>query len=120
MNNSIARTFASVPEYWGNIYDPELNPEGTMPNPNWESISLTPTSNFWRVSAFRMRMNSFQVNYSLPKKIAESLKISNARVFCSALNPVNFYNPYSYRDADAAFDAYPNLKTFSFGMNVTF
>lgn len=120
MNNSIARTFASVPEYWGNIYDPVLNPGGDMPNPNWESISLTPTSNFWRVSAFRMRMTSVQANYAIPKKITDYLRISKARVYFSALNPYNFYNPYSYRDTDAAYDVFPNLKTFSFGLNVTF
>ncbi|WP_293309724.1 SusC/RagA family TonB-linked outer membrane protein [Pedobacter sp. UBA5917] len=119
MNNSIARTFASVPSYWGDIYDPVLNPAGTMPNPNWEAISLTPTSNFWKVSAFRMRMTNFQINYRIPQKVLESLKISNARVFFTAVNPVNFYNPYTYRDSDAAFDVFPNLKTYSFGLNLT-
>lgn len=120
MNNSISRTFASVPEIWGDIYDPVLNPTGTMPNPQWESVSLSPTSNFWKVSSFRLRMTSFQVNYSLPKTLLEKIKVSNVRVFATALNPVNFYNPYSYRDTDTAFDIFPNLRTYSFGLNVTF
>lgn len=120
MNSQISRTFASVPAIWGDIYDPVLNPGGTMPNPNYEAISLTPASNFWKVSSFRMRMTSFQVNYTIPKKFIEYLKISNARVYASALNPYNFYNPYSYRDSDTAYDVFPNLKTFSFGLNMTF
>lgn len=120
MNNSISRTFASVPEIWGDIYDPILNPTGTMPNPNWEATSLSPTSNFWKVSSFRMRLASIQLNYSLPKRWLEQVKVSNVRVYASALNPYNFYNPYSYRDSDTAYDVFPNLKTFSFGLNVTF
>ncbi|WP_431291626.1 hypothetical protein [Pedobacter sp. P26] len=120
MNNSISRTFASVPEIWGDIYDPILNPTGTMPNPNWEATSLSPTSNFWKVSSFRMRLASLQLNYSLPKAWLEKVKVSNVRVYATALNPYNFYNPYSYRDSDTAYDVFPNLKTFSFGLNVTF
>lgn len=119
LNNSISRTFASTASYWGDIYDPTLNPTGTMPNPNWEAISLTPTSNFWKVNSFRMRMASFQINYKIPQKFLEKVKLSNARVFFSALNPVNFYNPYDYRDSDSAFDVFPNLRTYSFGLSLT-
>ncbi|WP_207535216.1 SusC/RagA family TonB-linked outer membrane protein [Desertivirga arenae] len=118
LNNDISRVFASLPEIWGNIYDPVLNPSGTMPNPNWSSIYDVP-SEFWRVSSFRMRMTSFNLNYSLPKKVAEKLRVSNARFYLSGLNPFNLYNPYSYKDPSAAWDAYPNLKTYSFGMNLT-
>ncbi len=116
LNSSIARNYYSLPEYWGNIYDPQLNPSGT--NPNWSDISLSPVSNFWKVSSFRMRMTSFSINYSLPKRIVEPLKISNARVYVTGLNPFAFYNPYSYRAADKAYDQYPNLRTISFGLNL--
>jgi len=119
LNTSISRNFSSLPVIWGNVYDPLLNPEGTMPNPSFEKINLTPTSNFYKVSAFRLRIPSFNLNYSLPKTITEKLKINNARVFVSALNPVNLYNPYSYKGPDGAWDAYPNLKTLSFGLNLT-
>ena len=120
LNNSIDRNFTSLPVIWGNIYDPVLNPTGTMPNPNFSDISLSPTSNFWKVNAFRMRMTSFNINYTIPTKIVNKLKISSARVFFSGLNPMNFYNPYSYKDAyGSSWDAYPALRTYSFGMNVT-
>lgn len=119
LNVSIARNFTSLPNIWGNIYDPVINPGGTMPNPNFPDINLTPTSNFYKVSAFRLRVPSFNVNYTLPKIIVEKLKINNARVFVSALNPANFYNPYTYKGPDGAWDAYPNLRTLSFGLNLT-
>jgi len=119
LNVSIARNFTSLPDIWGNIYDPVLNPSGTMPNPNFSDINLTPTSNFYKVSAFRMRIPSFNVNYTLSKKLVERLKINNARVFFSSLNAATLYNPYTYKSPDNAWDAYPNLRTFSLGLNVT-
>ncbi|RLJ74642.1 SusC/RagA family TonB-linked outer membrane protein [Pedobacter alluvionis] len=119
LNASIARNFTSLPDIWGSIYDPAINPGGVMPNPSFESINLTPTSNFYKVNAMRIRIPSFNVNYSIPKIIVEKLKINNARVFVSALNPVNLYNPYTYKGPDGAWDAYPNLRTLSFGVNLT-
>lgn len=119
LNVSIARNFTSLPKIWGNIYDPVINPEGVMPNPNFPDINLTPASNFYKVSAFRLRIPSFNVSYSLPKSLLEKVKINNARVFLSALNPAILYNPYSYKGPEGAWDAYPNLMTFSLGVNLT-
>lgn len=119
LNTSIARNFTSLPNIWGDIYDPEINPTGTMPNPNFPDINLTPASNFYKVSAFRLRIPSINLNYSLPKKITESLRINNARIYLSALNPATLYNPYSYKAADGAWDSYPNLRTYSVGLNLT-
>jgi TonB-linked SusC/RagA family outer membrane protein len=107
------------PSYWANIYDPELNPTGNMPNPYWDDINTTPVSNFWKVSSLRLRVINANVNYSLPKRITEFLKISNARVVVSALNPLNLFNPFDYKDPDSGWDNYPVLRTFSFGLNVT-
>ena len=120
LNNNIARNFQNRPAYWGNIYDPLLNPGGYYPNPHWEDISLDPISDFWRVSGFRMRMRNANLNYTLPKRIADAIRMSNARINLTALNPVNFYNPFDYKDAEGAYDIFPNLRTFSLGVNLTF
>lgn len=120
LSNSIDRNYYSLPSIWNNIYDPQLNPSGTMPNPNWEAISLSKTSNFWKVSAFRMRMVNANLSYTLPKRFIEKVKISNARVYCSVVNPFSFYNPFDYRAADQTWEAYPTLRTVSFGLNVGF
>lgn len=120
LNNQISRVFESRPVFWGDIYDPVLNPTGVYPNPNWENISLAPTSEFWRVSSFRMQMRSFNVNYNLPRQLADAIKVSNARIFVSAMNPITFYNPFDFKDADLAYDSYPNLRTYSLGLNITF
>ncbi|KGE14986.1 SusC/RagA family TonB-linked outer membrane protein [Sphingobacterium deserti] len=119
LNNDITRAYNNLPEIWGDIYDPELNPTGTMPNPNWEN-TYGVSSEFWQVSSFRARVASMNLNYSLPKSIVERMKVSNARVYVSALNPFGLYNAFSYKDTyGTAWDAYPNLRTIAFGLNLT-
>ena len=118
LNNDISRNFSSLPVIWGNVYDPVLNPRGTMPNPHYQSIYNVP-SNFWKVSAFRMRMTSFNLSYSIPQKWTDKMKINRASVYLSGLNPLNFYNPFDYKDSQTAWDSYPNLKTYSFGVNLS-
>lgn len=119
MNQDISRIYQSVPSYWNNIYDPELNPGGKYPNPNWENVSLNPASAFWQVSSFRMRMRNFNINYTLPKKISERIGVSNARVFFTGVNPINFYNPYDYKDSEGGWDVFPTLRTYSLGVNLS-
>lgn len=119
MNNNIARNFQSRPAIWSNIYDAELNPNGVMPNPHWEDISLAPTSAFWRVNALRMRIPNMNLSYSLPKKVASAMRISNARVALTALNPINLFNPFDFKAPEGAYDTFPVLRTFSLGLNLT-
>jgi TonB-linked SusC/RagA family outer membrane protein len=119
LNTTISRNFTSLPVIWGNVYDPIINPSGVLPNPAFAEVNLTPTSNFYKVSSFRLRIPSFNISYTVPKRFTEYLKINNARVFFSSINAANLFNPYSYKGPDNAWDAYPNLRTFSFGLNLT-
>jgi TonB-linked SusC/RagA family outer membrane protein len=119
LESKISELYQNNPSYWADVYDPVLNPTGKYPNPYWEDVSLSPTSTFWKVSSFRMRVINANLNYSLPKKIVDYLKITSARFVISALNPLNLYNPYDYKDPDGSWDVYPALRTISFGLNVT-
>ncbi|MDN3669349.1 SusC/RagA family TonB-linked outer membrane protein [Echinicola jeungdonensis] len=120
MHQNISRTFQSVPSYWGNIYDPVLNPNGVFPNPAHEKISLSPRSEFWRVDSFRMFIRNINIGYSLPKQVTDKLKISNARMYFTVLNPVSFYNPYGYKNPiGGSWDNYPVLRTYSAGLNLS-
>lgn len=120
LTTNISNLFQNGPSYWGDIYDPVLNPTGKYPNPWWDDISLSPTSDFWQVSSFRMRIVNASVSYTIPKKYTDAIKISNARVVANVLNPLNLFNPFGYRDPEASWDSYPVLRTISFGVNVTF
>ncbi len=119
LERNIDNLYQNGPSYWADVYDPNLNPTGKYPNPYYSDISLTPLSNFWKVNSFRLRIRNANLNYSLPKSITDKLHISSARVILTALNPLNLYNPYDYRDSEGAWDTYPVLRTFSVGVNVT-
>jgi TonB-linked SusC/RagA family outer membrane protein len=119
LENEINDSYQSVPVFWNNIYDPILHPGGIYPNPHYEDISLDPTSAFWRVSDFRMRVVSLNINYSLPDKVTSALRLNNARVYLSAMNPLNLYNPFGYKDSEGSFDTFPVLRTFALGLNLS-
>jgi hypothetical protein len=119
LERNIDNLYQNGVSYWGDVYDPTLNPGGKYPNPYFSDISLTPISTFWRKNSFRMRIRNANLNYSVPKSVTDRLKISSARVILTAINPLNLYNPFDYKDSDGAWDIYPVLRTFSVGLNVT-
>ncbi|HYH57209.1 MAG TPA: hypothetical protein VD772_11385, partial [Anseongella sp.] len=75
LESEIPDLFRSGPAYWGDIYDPELNPDGKYPNPYWEDVSLSPLSSFWGVDSFRMRVRNFSLSYTLPREVLDRLSI---------------------------------------------
>lgn len=107
------------PSIWDNIYDPVLNPNGTMPNPYKESLNAA-TSSFWEVSATTVQIRNINIGYSLPSKYLNTLGLSSLRLNFTALNPFILYNPYDYKYGNGAYDVYPELKTYSLGLNVAF
>ncbi|WP_114782930.1 SusC/RagA family TonB-linked outer membrane protein [Botryobacter ruber] len=119
MQGDISNLYQNMPAYWNNIYDPELNPGGTLPNPHFSSVSLSPRSTFYQVNAFRLRMPNFNLSYTLPTKLADAMHVQNARIALTSINPITFYNPYSYKSAEGSWENYPVLRTYSLGVNLT-
>lgn len=119
LQRNITSLFQSAPAYWADMWDPVLNPNGKYPNAYHSDVN-SELSSFWGVSAFRLRMVNANISYTLPKSVVNAAKINNARVILSALNPLNLYNPYSYKNSEGAWDSYPVLRTVSLGLNVTF
>ncbi len=70
-----------------------------------------------------LRLKTATFGYSLPTRITKFLKINNVRVYMTGqniftLSNLKFMDPemgYSNRE-----EAYPNMKSFSFGANITF
>jgi TonB-linked SusC/RagA family outer membrane protein len=119
LERNIDNLYQNGPKYWADVYDPVMNPTGKYPNPFWGDFNTAPRSNFWRVNSFRLRVRNASLSYGIPKNILEKAKLSSARVVLTALNPLNLYNPYNYKDSEGAWDIYPVLRTFSVGVNVT-
>lgn len=120
MNAAINDGIDNRPSIWNNIYDPVLNPNGTMPNPYSEALNLAPTSTFWQRSATSIQMRNINLGYSMPKKYTEALGISSCRLNLTAINPFILYNPFEHKAPNGAYDVYPELKTYSLGLNLSF
>ncbi|MBE8721541.1 SusC/RagA family TonB-linked outer membrane protein [Sphingobacterium pedocola] len=122
---NISSSVANKPTIWNDIYDPELNPGGKLPNPHWltemnNNSDVNINSQFWKVNSLMLRVRNFNVGYTLPQAIMKPYGVDNVRLYFTALNPFYIYNPYSYRDPEIEFDAYPVLRSFSLGLNVRF
>lgn len=119
LQRNITNLFQNGPAYWADMWDPVLNPNGIYPNAFHSDVNSV-LSSFWGVNSFRLRMVNANISYSVPKRWVSAAKISNARVIVSALNPLNLYNPFSYKNSEGAWDSYPVLRTLSLGLNLTF
>jgi TonB-linked SusC/RagA family outer membrane protein len=106
------------PEFWADTWTPD-NPNAKYPNPYY-SNNYDRTSSFWFANSFTWRISAFNLGYTIPAGWASKAGISSARAFLVATNPLNLYNPYSYRDNTGSYDVYPSIRTFSLGLNVGF
>ena len=93
------------------------NPNAMYPAPAYRAQNGY-DSDFWFVSSFNMSVRTLNISYDIPKTVTEKLNINGARIYVTATNPLNLYNPYSYKQYSGAFDVYPTLRTFSAGINL--
>lgn len=107
----------SRPVFWNDHYNPQ-NTNAAYPDPFYED-TYSVVSSFWFRSAFSLRMRSFNLAYSISPEIARKLGVSGLKIYAVGLNPVNFYNPYDYKDASGNYNTYPVLRTMSLGLNLT-
>ncbi|WP_035658635.1 SusC/RagA family TonB-linked outer membrane protein [Flavobacterium seoulense] len=120
MKSAINDGIDNRPSIWNNIYDPVLNPNGTMPNPYNEALNLAPTSTFWQRSATSIQMRNINLGYAMPERYIKALGISSCRLNLTAINPFILYNPFDYKGPNGAYDVYPDIKTYSLGINLAF
>jgi TonB-linked SusC/RagA family outer membrane protein len=112
-------------EYLNNHWTPD-NQDAKYPR-----ADLGPTANngndldtdFWMKNTNFLRLKTLTFGYTLPKSILNSLKISNIRAYCSGQNLLTFSN-LKFMDPETGYDnletSYPLMKSFTFGLNVTF
>jgi TonB-linked SusC/RagA family outer membrane protein len=119
---SAATATINRPEFWADHWTPD-NPNAAMPSPYYTSSAgggvNAYTSEFWFRNAFSAGMRNANVSYSFPAGFTNRLHLSSLNVFFVAVNPFNFYNPYSYKTYSGAFDSYPTLRSLSLGLNVS-
>jgi hypothetical protein len=113
----VGNAYSNRPAFWSDHWTPD-NINAAYPSPYYtESYDLN--SDFWWRSAFSFRVTSFNLAYSLPRNVIKKAGFSNARIFVVGTNPINFFNPYDYKDnSNGSYDVFPQLRTFSLGLNV--
>ena len=114
---------------WLDHWTPE-NPSATTPRliQGMEGWSMpTTTSDFWRQNATYLRLKTLQIGYMLPKKWLNKIHLSNLRIFYTAENILTFTGFMDGYDPEAPVsnntmkgNYYPQTKTNSFGINVSF
>ncbi len=107
------------PAFWADHWR-EDNTDAQYPNPFYVA-TYDVLSEFWFRSSTTVNISNLNLSYGLPQKISSRLGLSNIRAFVVATNPFELYNPYKdYRQRSGAYNTYPVLRTWSFGLNVGF
>jgi TonB-linked SusC/RagA family outer membrane protein len=80
------------------------------------------SSSFWVKSGAYMRLKSLQLGYSLPDHILNRSGFDKCRLFVSGQNLLTFSSLPKDIDPEAPNDSryYPQVRTFTFGLNVQF
>ncbi|WP_162923595.1 SusC/RagA family TonB-linked outer membrane protein [Arachidicoccus soli] len=119
ITSSVAKDITqNRPAFWADHWTPD-NTNAKYPAPYWMS-DYNVTSNFWFVSAFSAQIQNVNISYTIPQKWSSRAGIASARFYAVCTNALNLFNPYpdNYRDPNTGILQYPNLRTFSFGLNI--
>ncbi|QNR85916.1 TonB-dependent receptor [Pedobacter riviphilus] len=80
-------------------------------------------SSFWLFDASYFRVKAITLGYTIPQNILDKAKIKGLRIYASSNNPFTIRGDKRLKDFDpeapSARSAYPSLKTFSVGLNLT-
>jgi TonB-linked SusC/RagA family outer membrane protein len=104
---------------WSDHWTPE-NPNAKMPmmRPDWMNFDNV-ASTFWLYDASFIRLKNMQLGYSFPTGFMKKSGMRNLKLFASATN-LFFISKFNFYDPEAGTaNGYPNMKTFSFGLNLT-
>ncbi|WP_052266470.1 TonB-dependent receptor [Pedobacter kyungheensis] len=80
-------------------------------------------SSFWLFDASYFRVKAITLGYTIPQNILDKAKIKGLRIYASSNNPFTIRGDKRLKDFDPEVpsqrSAYPVLKTFSVGLNLT-
>lgn len=82
-------------------------------------------STFWRRDGSFVRLKNLSLSYSVPKHLLSKLKMNSARVFFTGSNLALLYSKTKYFDPELGTNDnnivnYPLMKSYSFGINLSF
>lgn len=111
---------ARPPTFWLDSWSPD-NIDAKYPQPvTWDYTMDHLPSTFWLKNGSFLRLQYVNLSYALPKSICQKISLSGLNFFVSGTNLLTF-SEYKYHDpAVSGMNAYPTMKTFTFGANVSF
>ena len=133
MSSINAQTFLTVPfsNNGSNTAYEYFNNRWTADNQSAKYPRATPSpyandtqeSDFWMVDTGFLRLKTATIGYSVPKSITDKLHIAVIRFYVTGQNLLTFSN-LKYIDPEMGYtnreNAYPVMKTTTFGLDVTF
>ena len=87
------------------------------------SFNQSTFSTFWLEDASYLRLKNIQIGYTLPKKWVSKAHINNCRFYVSIDNlftKSDFFYAYDPETPISSGGYYPQVKTFVFGLNISF
>jgi hypothetical protein len=83
----------------------------------------TKASDYWMVNTSFLRLKTATIGYTVPKAITDKLHIAGARIYATGMNLLTF-SKIKHVDPEMGYtnreNAYPVMKTTTFGIDVTF
>ena len=112
----------TVQEQHKDRWTPE-NQDASFPRFAFNETNNEQTSSFWMRNAAYMRLKNLQVGYSLPQSVIRKIKAQQFRVYLSGQNLLtidNFWDGYDVEAPVGNGGYYPQVKTYSIGIDVKF
>lgn len=99
------------------------NPDASFPRLAWNQTNNEQNSSYWMKSAAYLKGQNLQIGYSFPKPLLEAVKIQNLRIYLSGRNLFTIDNFYEGYDPEAPVSDggwYPQMTTYTMGLNLNF
>ncbi|HEY0669958.1 MAG TPA: TonB-dependent receptor [Sphingobacteriaceae bacterium] len=112
----------TVQEQHKNYWTP-TNTGAAFPRLVWGDTNNQQVSTFWVKDASYLRIKNIQLGYQLPTGIVNKARVKAARVYVNGANLFTFDNFWDGYDVEAPLgrgSEYPQVKVYSFGLDVNF
>ncbi len=110
----------TIYEYHKNYWTPE-NPDAAFPRLAFDQANNQKLSSFWMRNAAYLRLKNIQLGYSAPSSLTRKIGINTLRVFVTGENLLTIDNFWQGFDVEAPVSTgsyYPQVKTYSIGLNI--
>ncbi|GAB3959726.1 TonB-dependent receptor [Spirosoma harenae] len=112
----------TVQEQHKDHWTPET-PNATFPRLAFSEANNEKISSFWLRNAAYLRLKNIQLGYTIPTSLTQRIGINNIRVFANGQNILTFdkfWNGYDVESPVGTGRSYPQVKMYSFGIDVNF